>query len=110
DRVLHHRTVWMTGVMPNEQRPPSALPGAPMPLGEHPGAIAARGFSFWYGEKQALHDVDVVIQPRAITALIGPSGCGKSTFLRSINRLNELIPGIRHEGRIELDGQNVYDH
>jgi phosphate transport system ATP-binding protein len=81
---------------------------APEPIGEHPGAIVARKFSFWYGAKQALHEVDVIIRPRSITALIGPSGCGKSTFLRSINRLNELIPGIRHEGHIELDGQDVY--
>jgi phosphate transport system ATP-binding protein len=99
----------MTGVMPNEQRPANDRPSAPLPLSEHPGAIAARGFSFWYGAKQALQDIDFVIQPRAITALIGPSGCGKSTFLRSINRLNELIPGVRHQGRIELDGQDVYD-
>ena len=75
----------------------------------HPGAIDARGFSFWYGEKQALHAIDVAIPARSITALIGPSGCGKSTFLRSINRLNALIPGVRHEGRIELDGHDVYD-
>ena len=100
----------MTGVMPNESTSTAAAArsGASLPFAEHPGAIAARNFSFWYGDKQALHDIDVVIQPRAITALIGPSGCGKSTFLRSINRLNELIPGIRHEGRIELDGEDVY--
>jgi len=75
---------------------------------DRPGAIAARSFSFWYGAKQALQEVDVAISPRSITALIGPSGCGKSTFLRSINRLNALIPGVRHEGRIELDGADVY--
>ena len=75
----------------------------------HPGVIDARGFSFWYGEKQALHAIDVTLPARSITALIGPSGCGKSTFLRAINRLNALIPGVRHEGRIELDGHNVYD-
>ena len=72
------------------------------------GTIATRDFSFWYGKKQALFGVNVEIPPRRITALIGPSGCGKSTFLRSINRLNEIIPGTRHEGRIELDGENVY--
>lgn len=99
----------MTGVVPNEPQPAANRRGALLPLVEHPGAIAARNFSFWYGTKQALHEIEFVIQPRAITALIGPSGCGKSTFLRSINRLNELIPGVRHEGRIELDGQNVYD-
>jgi phosphate transport system ATP-binding protein len=74
-----------------------------------PGAIAARSFSFWYGAKQALHGIDVAIPPRSITALIGPSGCGKSTFLRAINRLNALIPGVHHSGRIELDGRDVYD-
>lgn len=74
----------------------------------HSGSIAARSFSFWYGDKQALHEIDLVVPSRAITALIGPSGCGKSTFLRSINRLNALIPGVRHTGRIELDGEDVY--
>ena len=73
------------------------------------GSIVARDFSFWYGAKQALHDIDLTLPPRAVTALIGPSGCGKSTFLRSINRLNALLPGVRHAGRIELDGEDVYD-
>ena len=73
------------------------------------GAIAARDFSFWYGEKQALSNVTLDIPSRAITALIGPSGCGKSTFLRSINRMNALIAGTRHTGAIELDGADVYD-
>ena len=72
------------------------------------GGITARDFSFWYGEKQALFDIDLEIQPRKITALIGPSGCGKSTFLRSINRLNDLIPGVRRDGALELDGTDVY--
>jgi phosphate transport system ATP-binding protein len=73
------------------------------------GTIKARDFSFWYGKKQALFDITLSIRPRAITALIGPSGCGKSTFLRSINRLNDLIPGVRHGGRLELDGVDIYD-
>ena len=75
---------------------------------DHPGAIGANKFSFWYGKKQALHEVTLAIPPRAVTALIGPSGCGKSTFLRSINRLNALIPGARHEGEITLDGEDIY--
>jgi len=75
---------------------------------DRPGGIEARKFSFWYGEKQALFDVSLAIRPRSITALIGPSGCGKSTFLRSINRLNELIPGTRASGVLELDGMDVY--
>jgi phosphate transport system ATP-binding protein len=99
----------MTGVAPNESAPVAARSGAQLAISEHPGAISARKFSFWYGPKQALFDIDVLIQPRSITALIGPSGCGKSTFLRSINRLNELIPGVKHEGGIELDGADVYD-
>jgi phosphate transport system ATP-binding protein len=73
------------------------------------GRIEARDFSFWYGKKQALRHVSIAAPPRAVTALIGPSGCGKSTFLRSINRLNDLIPGIRHEGDMTLDGQNIFD-
>ena len=76
---------------------------------DHPGTISADRFSFWYGAKQALYDVSVTIPSRAVTALIGPSGCGKSTFLRSINRLNALIPGVRHTGEIRLDGENVYE-
>lgn len=72
------------------------------------GSIEARRFSFWYGEKQALHDIDLTMPVRSVTALIGPSGCGKSTFLRSINRMNALIPGVRHEGSILLDGEELY--
>jgi len=73
------------------------------------GSIEARAFSFWYGKKQALHSISLAVSPRSVTALIGPSGCGKSTFLRSINRLNDLIPGIKHDGDLCLDGRSVYD-
>jgi len=72
------------------------------------GAIEARDFSFWYGPKPALHDVNLRIRPRAITALIGPSGCGKSTFLRAINRMNDTIPGTRSSGVMLLDGGDLY--
>jgi phosphate transport system ATP-binding protein len=72
------------------------------------GQITVERFSFWYGQRQALHDIDLAIRPRAVTALIGPSGCGKSTFLRSLNRLNALIPGVRHAGSIRLDGEELY--
>ncbi|HSU13252.1 MAG TPA: phosphate ABC transporter ATP-binding protein PstB [Longimicrobium sp.] len=72
-------------------------------------AVEASGFSFWYGATQALHGIDLAIPDRRVTALIGPSGCGKSTFLRSINRMNDLIPGVRHQGDIRLDGRSVYD-
>lgn len=72
------------------------------------GTIDVNGFSFWYGEKQALFELEMKVSPRSVTSFIGPSGCGKSTFLRSINRMNSLIPGVRHRGRILLDGEDVY--
>jgi phosphate transport system ATP-binding protein len=72
------------------------------------GTLVARQFSFWYGDKQALFDIDLEMPARSITALIGPSGCGKSTFLRSINRMHDLLPGARHEGHILLDNADVY--
>jgi phosphate transport system ATP-binding protein len=84
---------------------PAIKPATPTAV----GTIEARDFSFWYGKKQALKNITMSIPPRAVTALIGPSGCGKSTFLRSINRLNDLIPGIRHEGDLCLDGSSVFD-
>jgi phosphate transport system ATP-binding protein len=72
------------------------------------GTVESANFSFWYGEKQALHDIDLTIKPRSVTALIGPSGCGKSTFLRSLNRLNDIIPDTKHTGAIRLDGEDIY--
>ncbi|MGN7867555.1 phosphate ABC transporter ATP-binding protein PstB [Paracoccus sp. 22332] len=71
--------------------------------------ISARKVQVYYGEKHALKDVDVDIQDKTVTAFIGPSGCGKSTFLRCINRMNDTIPIARVEGRILLDGEDVYD-
>jgi phosphate transport system ATP-binding protein len=64
--------------------------------------------NFYYGTHQALHDVSMQIRDRFVTALIGPSGCGKSTFLRSLNRMNDLIPGARLVGNVELDGEDIY--
>ena len=71
--------------------------------------IDVRNTSFFYGSKQALFDVSLPIRERQITALIGPSGCGKSTFLRTLNRMNDLIPKTRTEGEAIFDGQNIYD-
>jgi phosphate transport system ATP-binding protein len=70
--------------------------------------IEARGLSFYYGSNRALKDINIMIRERQITALIGPSGCGKSTFLRTLNRMNELIPHTRIEGIVTLDGQDIY--
>ncbi len=71
-------------------------------------AIDVRDFSFFYGPSQALKNLTFAIERRAVTAIIGPSGCGKSTFLRSINRLNDLIPAVRIEGEILVEGTPVY--
>jgi phosphate transport system ATP-binding protein len=70
--------------------------------------IAADGVNFYYGPKRALHDISITIRPHVVTAFIGPSGCGKSTFLRTLNRMNDLIPETRLEGSIQIDGQNIY--
>jgi phosphate transport system ATP-binding protein len=70
--------------------------------------ISVNHANFFYGNHQALYDVSMKIRPQFVTALIGPSGCGKSTFLRALNRMNDLIPGARLEGKVELDGENVY--
>ena len=71
--------------------------------------IDVRSTNFWYGSKQALYDVSLPIREKQVTALIGPSGCGKSTFLRTLNRMNDLIPGTRTEGEALLDARNIYD-
>jgi phosphate transport system ATP-binding protein len=71
--------------------------------------ISARGVQVFYGDKQALKDVDVDILDRIVTAFIGPSGCGKSTFLRCLNRMNDTVAIARVEGTILLDGEDIYD-
>ncbi|HEX2445887.1 MAG TPA: phosphate ABC transporter ATP-binding protein PstB [Vicinamibacterales bacterium] len=70
--------------------------------------IAAEQVNFFYGAKRALQDITVAIRPHVVTAFIGPSGCGKSTFLRTLNRMNDLIPETRLEGAIRIDGQDIY--
>jgi phosphate transport system ATP-binding protein len=73
-----------------------------------PAKIEVRNFNFFYGETQVLHGIDLDIPEKQVTALIGPSGCGKSTFLRSINRMNDIIAGARGEGLIAVGQQDVY--
>jgi phosphate transport system ATP-binding protein len=70
--------------------------------------ITVQNLNFYYGAFQALKKVSLRIQPKEITALIGPSGCGKSTFLRVFNRMNDTIPGVRVDGQIQLDGEDIY--
>ncbi len=71
--------------------------------------LQVRDLNLFYGEKQALHGINMDIPRRKVTAYIGPSGCGKSTLLRSINRMNDLVDGVRIDGKILLDGEDVYD-
>jgi phosphate transport system ATP-binding protein len=70
--------------------------------------IEVRNFNFYYGDAKVLHGIDLDIPEKQVTAFIGPSGCGKSTFLRSINRMNDIIPGARVEGRIAINGRDLY--
>ncbi|MFP3937508.1 MAG: phosphate ABC transporter ATP-binding protein PstB [Phycisphaerae bacterium] len=71
--------------------------------------VRSGNFSLYYGQKVGVKDVSLNIYPCSVTAIIGPSGCGKSTFLRSINRMNDLVPSARAEGELEVAGTNVYD-
>ncbi len=84
---------------------PGRSPGAP---GHRLPIVDVRAYNFWYGASQALFDVGLTVPRNAVTALIGPSGCGKSTFLRSVNRLNDLISYTRHTGDILLDAVSVF--
>ena len=67
------------------------------------------GLNAWFGQKQALKDVNVTFKANAVTAIIGPSGCGKSTFIRTLNRMHELTSGAKMSGQVLLDGKNIYD-
>lgn len=77
---------------------------------EHMGiSIEAAHLNLWYGDHHALKDVNVSIPKNEITALIGPSGCGKSTFLKTLNRMNDLVDGCRIEGEVRYEGKDIYD-
>ena len=83
------------------REPPAPSPG--------PCKIEADHMDFFYGDKRALQEITLQIRPNVVTAFIGPSGCGKSTFLRTLNRMNDIIPGTRVEGKILIDNHNIYD-
>ncbi len=70
--------------------------------------VSVRDLNFYYGAAQALYDISLDVPPQQVVALIGPSGCGKSTFLRTLNRMNDTIPGTRVEGAVMIDGRNIY--
>jgi len=84
----------------------SSTPALPPP---GPCKVQAEALNFFYGETRALQDISIQIRPHVVTAFIGPSGCGKSTFLRTINRMNDIIPATRVQGRILIDDVNIYE-
>ncbi|HEV7706599.1 MAG TPA: phosphate ABC transporter ATP-binding protein PstB [Asanoa sp.] len=71
--------------------------------------VEASGVTAYYGAFKAIDDINLIVDPKTVTAIIGPSGCGKSTFLRSINRLHEVLPGARVEGKLTIDDENIYE-
>jgi phosphate transport system ATP-binding protein len=85
-------------------RPPSGHAGE----AERPVKIDVEHLHFYYGAKRALEDISVQLRANLVSAFIGPSGCGKSTFLRTLNRMNDIIPGTRVEGRVHIDGVDIY--
>jgi phosphate transport system ATP-binding protein len=90
--------------------PPIAVttrPVTPVPA-DQPPAIDVDRLNFFYGIKRALEDITIQIPPHLVTAFIGPSGCGKSTFLRTLNRMNDIITGTRVEGRVFIEGKDIY--
>ena len=74
-----------------------------------PAILTAQDLDLWYGAHQALHHINIEIPEKSITALIGPSGCGKSTFLKTLNRMNDLIDGVKITGTVSYEGENIYD-
>jgi phosphate transport system ATP-binding protein len=77
-------------------------------IADRPAQIDVRDLNFYYGTKRALENISLEIQPNVVTAFIGPSGCGKSTFLRTLNRMNDIIAGSRVEGSVLIDGADIY--
>ncbi len=88
---------------------PEIRPADSAPVSGAEDYIRIRDFNFYYGKTRVLFDLNLDIPERRVTAFIGPSGCGKSTLLRNLNRMNDLIDGIRHEGDIFINGRSIYD-
>jgi phosphate transport system ATP-binding protein len=91
----------LSGIASRAGQPPVAL--------DAPVKIGVDRMNFYYGEKRALDGISIQIRSNLVTAFIGPSGCGKSTFLRTLNRMNDIIPATRVEGTVLIDGQSIYD-
>jgi phosphate transport system ATP-binding protein len=88
--------------------PQNRAAATPVSTTAAPAKITVRDLNFYYGRSQALHNISLDIPERVVMALIGPSGCGKSTFLRTLNRMNDVIPATRVEGQVTIDGSDIY--
>lgn len=86
-----------------------SMPGTPSAQNPDASKIVVENLDLWYGEAQALYDISLRLQPKRVSAFIGPSGCGKSTFLRTLNRMNDLIDNVRVTGKVLIDGQDIHD-
>ena len=95
----------LTRAVPVQTRPAPRLAETK----ETPIKVRVDHLNFYYGPAKVLHDISIGLHSNQVTAFIGPSGCGKSTFLRTLNRMNDIIPDTRVEGAVNLDGQNIYD-
>jgi phosphate transport system ATP-binding protein len=100
-------SVMSTLTVPRPQ-PPLAPGAGSEPAIESTAKIDVTDLDFFYGPRRVLEHIDLKVRPNEVTALIGPSGCGKSTFLRTLNRMNDIVPGARVEGRVGIDGQDIY--
>ena len=98
----------MTAVQAPNPAPRPLSVRAPETTGDTPISVAVEHLNFYYGPKRALEDISIQIRQHLVTAFIGPSGCGKSTFLRTLNRMNDIIAGTRVEGRVLIEGRDIY--
>jgi len=94
------------------EHPPVATPAPAEAASPSTQAVTPKihvaGMNFYYGSRRVLENINLNVEPNQVTAFIGPSGCGKSTFLRSLNRMNDVIPGTRVEGSVQIDGFDIY--
>ena len=98
----------MTAVQAPNRTSISVPVRSPETTGDTPISVAVEHLNFFYGPKRALEDISIQIHQHLVTAFIGPSGCGKSTFLRTLNRMNDIIAGTRVEGRVLIEGRDIY--
>src|SRR5258707_6489858 len=109
DESMHSTGSATSAVLPfvREQHP-RGQPDLELNSEARPAKISIEKLNFYYGKTRALKNITLAIPPNQVTAFIGPSGCGKSTLLRTLNRMNDVIPGTRVEGRVEMDGEDIY--